>query len=278
MILVTGATGNIGRPTVRKLLDLGADVRVFVRDKARLGDVADKVDVAVGEIFDEAALRKAMRGIERLYLHAIGGGNDEVNAMVAAARAEGVSHVVQLSSLSASIPGSPDSQWFHGREAIVKEAGFKWTMIRPGFFMSNVLRWLPAIKEEGQVRWIRGRFSPVDTRDVAAVVSAALTEPGHEGKTHDLTGSELMDSREQVAVLSEVLQKLIAFVEISVEDVIEQVRKTGAPEERIAFAAAVARALAGGEWEVVTDTVERTTGRRPSTFRQWCVDHIADFN
>lgn len=278
MILVTGATGNVGRPTVRKLLKRGAQVRVFVRDKSRLSDVADEVDVVVGKFSDETALRSAMRGVERLYLHAIGGGNEEVSAAVEAAKAEGVSHVVQLSSLSASIPGSPDSQWFHGREAIVKDAGFKWTMVRPGFFMSNVLRWLPAIKNGEAVRWIGGRFSPVDTRDVAAVVVAALTEPGHEGKIHDLTGSELMDSRTQVEILSEVLGGPISFEEISVDEVVEQVRETGAPEERIAFAAAVARALANGEWEVVTDTVERVTGQKPGTFRQWCIDHATAFS
>lgn len=277
MILVTGATGNIGRPTVRKLLDRGADVRVFVRDKVRLGEVADRVDVAVGEFDDETALRNAMRGVERLYLHAIGGGNEEVSAAVAAAKAEGVSHVVQLSSLSASIPGSPDSQWFHGREALVKDAGFEWTMVRPGFFMSNVLRWLPAIRNGDAVRWIGGRFSPVDTRDVAAVVVAALTELGHEGKTHALTGSELVDTRTQVEILSKVLERPITFEEISVDDVVAQIRETGAPEDRIAFATAVARALVNGEWEVLTDTVERVTGKRPGTFRQWCIDHADAF-
>lgn len=278
MILVTGATGNIGRPTVQQLLEKGADVRVFVRDPARLGDVADKVDVAVGEISDEPALRSAMRGVERLYLHAIGGGNEEVTACVAAAKAEGVSRVVHLSSLSASIPGSPDSQWFHGRETIVKDAGFAWTMVRPGFFMSNVKRWLPEISEHGKVRWIGGRFSPVDTRDVAAVIVAALTEDGHEGIVHDLTGSELMDSREQVAILSDVVGRPIGFEQISVEDVMDEIRKTGAPEERIAFAAAVARALVGGQWELVTDTVKRVTGREPGTFRQWCIDHLSELN
>ena len=276
MILVTGATGNIGRPTVRALLDRGVEVRVFVRDKTRLGDVADKVGVVEGQFDDEGALRRAMTGVDRLYMHAIGGGNEEIAAAIAAARAEGVRHVVQLSSLSASIPGSPDSQWFHKREAIVKDAGFDWTMVRPGFFMSNVFRWLPAIKADGKVSWIAGRFSPVDTRDVANVVVAALTEQGHENKTHDLTGSELMDSAEQVAILSDVLGKPVAFEEITVEDVMAQVRETGAPEERIAFAAAVARALVAGEWELVTETVKNVTGREPGTFRDWCVDHRAE--
>ena len=199
-----------------------------------------------------------------------------MTAAVDAARAEGVRHVVQLSSLSASIPGSPDSQWFHKREAIVKDAGFDWTMVRPGFFMSNIFRWLPEISQHGKVSWIAGRFSPVDPDDVAAVIVAALTQQGHEGRVHDLTGSELMDSAVQVRILAEVTGKPIAFEEISVEQVIEQVRDTGAPEERIAFAAAVARALVDGEWELVTDTVKQVTGRDPETFRQWCTRHRAE--
>lgn len=280
MILVTGATGNVGRPTVHKLLERGAEVRVFVRDKARLGDLADKVDVVVGEFSDEAALRNAMRGVERLYLHAIGNANEEVSAAAAAAQSEGVAHVVLLSSLSVSLPGgSAEAQWFLGRESIVTKAGFEWTMLRPGFFMSNVLRWVPAIKNEGVVRWLPGRFAPIDTRDIGAVAAAALTEPGHEGNIYDLTGPELMDSKTQVEILSEILERPIGFEELSVDDVVAQVRKaTNAPEERIAFAKAVAETLAGGEWEFMTDTVEQITGQPPCTFRQWCVDHVAEFD
>lgn len=279
MILVTGATGNVGRPTVRELLERGADVRVFVRDRARLGDVADKVDVVVGEFSDESALRSAMRGVERLYLHAIGDANEEVSAAAAAARSEGVAHVVHLSSLSASMHGASAAQWFLEREAIVTEAGFAWTMLRPGFFMSNVLRWIPSIRDDGVVRWLPGRFAPVDTRDVGAVAAAVLTEPGHEGKIYDLTGPEVMDSKKQVEILSDVLGRPIDFEEISVDDVIGAVRATtGAPESRIAFARAVAEALADDKWPIVTDTVELVAGRPPGTFRQWCIDHAAAFS
>ena len=278
MILVTGATGNVGRPTVGKLLERGAKVRVFVRDETRLGDVADKVEVVVGDFSDEAALRKAMRGVERLYLHAVGDANEEVAAGVAAARSEGVAHIVHLSSLSASIPGASEAaKWFLGREAIVTGGGPAWTMLRGGFFMSNVLRWVPSIKKDGVVRWIPGRFAPVDTRDVGAVAAAALTEPGHEGQIYDLTGPEIMDSRTQVEIISDVLGRPIAFEEISVADVVGGLRATGAPEERIAFASAVAEALAGDQWPIVTDTVEQITGQAPCTFRQWCVDHAAAF-
>lgn len=278
MILVTGATGNVGAPTVRKLLERGADVRVFVRDRARLGDVADKVDIVVGDFSDEAALRKAMRGVARLYLHALGDENDEIAAALAAAREEGVGHIVHLSSLSASMPGPADAKWFLGREKLITEAGFQWTMLRPGFFMSNVMRWLPAIRGQGVVRWIPGSFAPVDTRDVGAVAAIALTEAGHEGKIYDLTGPEVMDSKEQVEIISDVLGRSIGFEEISPDDVVRDLRAMGAPEARIEFARAVAESMASGQWPVVTDTVEQLTGQPPCTFRQWCIDHLADFN
>lgn len=277
MILVTGATGNVGAPTVRKLLERGADVRVFVRDKGRLGEVAEKVDVVVGDFADKTALRKAMRGIKRLYLHALGDENDEIAAALAAARDEGVAHVVHLSSLSASMPGPAAAKWFLGRESLVADAGFQWTMLRPGFFMSNVMRWLPAIREQGVVRWIPGRFAPVDTRDVGAVAAAALTEPGHEGKVYDLIGPDVMDSKMQVEIISDVLGRPVGFEEISPDDVINGLRATGAPEARIEFARAVAESMASDQWPVATNTVEELTGQRPCTFRQWCIDHVADF-
>lgn len=277
MILVTGATGNVGRPTIRKLLAQNEAVRVFVRDRARLGELADQVEVVVGEFVDESALRRAMRGVDRLYLHAIGDENTEVSAAVAAAKSEGVAHVVHLSSLSASLPGPSAAQWFLGREAIVTGAGFEWTIVRPGFFMSNVLRWAPSIRDKGLVRWIPGRFAPVDTRDVGAVVAAALTESGHEGKIYDLTGPEIMDSKTQVEILSDVLGRPIEFQEISVADVVAGLQAAGAPQARIEFASAVAEALADNKWPVVTHTVEQVTGQRAETFRKWCIDHAAAF-
>jgi uncharacterized protein YbjT (DUF2867 family) len=278
MILVTGATGNVGRPTVRTLLERGAEVRVFTRDRSRLGDIADKVDVVLGDFADESALRAAMRGIEKMYLHAVGGGNEEVSAAITAARAEDVAHIVHLSSLSASLPGPTAAQWFLAREALIKDAGFRWTMLRGGFFMSNVLRSVPAIRDGKVVRGLAGRFAPIDTRDVGAVAAAALTEPGHEGKAYDLTGPELMDAREQFAILADVIGRPIAFEEMSPEDVIAEARATGAPEDRIAFARAVAEGLAAGQWPVVTDAVEQVTGRKPGTFRQWCIDNSRAFD
>lgn len=277
MILVTGATGNVGRPIVHRLLEQGAKVRVFVRDRARLGDVADKVEVVVGDFTNDTALRTAMRGVDRLYLHAIGDANEEVTAAMAAAQSEGVAHVVHLSSLSASLPGPSAAQWFLGREAIVTGAGLEWTIVRPGFFMSNVLRWVPSIRNQGVVRWISGRFAPVDTRDVGAVAAAALTEPGHEGRIYDLTGPDIMDSKTQVEIISDVLRRPIEFDTISVDNVVAGLRATGVPEARIAFARAVAEALANNEWPVVTDTVERVTGHKARTFRQWCIEHTAAF-
>lgn len=277
MILVTGATGNVGQPTVRKLLDRGAQVRVFVRDKSGLGDVAEDVEVVVGGFDGEGALRRAMRGVERMYLHSIGGGNEEVTAAVAAARTEGVRHIVQLSSLSASLPGTPEARWFLGREAIVTDAGFEWTMLRAGFFMPLVLSWLPSIRDEAVVRWIAGRFAPIDTRDIGAVAAVALTEEGHEGKIYDLTGPEIMDGKTQVEIISQVVGRPIEFEAISVDDMMDELRATGAPDDRIAFARAVAEAMADGQWAIATDTVESVTGQRPTTFRQWCIDHAAAF-
>ena len=267
MILVTGATGNIGRELARELDKMGAEFRVLVRDPARAARV-------VGDFGKPATLRPAFEGVDKLFLLTPGIGVEHTRFAVAAAKAAGVNHIAHLSSFN--VLGDPMpamGRWHHEREAIIRASGISVTFLRPGGFMTNALDWAPTIREAGYVLDPigSGRYAPIDPADIAAVAALALTEDGHQGKEYVLTGDEAFTVAEQVRILAEAIGRDI------------EVRQTATPAEagRSRFPAGAPHALADAITEgfalmradIVgfrTDTVERLLGRWPRSFAHWC--------
>lgn len=182
MLLVTGATGNIGGDLARELAGRGARFRVLVRDPARAAGLpaAERV---VADLGDAATLPPAFAGADRLFLLPTGIGLEHTANAVAAARDAGVRHIVHLSSLT--VVGDPVpamGRWHHEREEIVRASGIPFTILRAGAFMANALEWAATVRGGGYVLDPTGpgRFAPVDTADLAAVAAAVLTEDGHQ--------------------------------------------------------------------------------------------------
>lgn len=274
MILVTGATGNIGRPLTRELDARGAKLRLLVRDPARAAALPARAERAVGDLGEPATLAPAFAGVDRLFLLTQGIGTDHTAAAVAAARVAGVRHVVHLSSAHVTLNPIPAmGRWHHEREQLVRASGIPATFLRPGGFMTNALDWLPTIREGGYVLDPigPGRYASIDPADIAAVAALALTEVGHQGKEYVLTGDELFTVAEQVRIISEVIGREIEVRETA----------TAAEAVRFRFPDGAPPALAAALTEGLTlmradttgfraDTVRRLLGRRPRTFADWC--------
>jgi uncharacterized protein YbjT (DUF2867 family) len=281
MILITGATGNIGRELVRVLDATGASFRVLTRDPARAASLPPRAERFAGDLEQPATLAAAFAGVERLFLLTPGMGIDGAANAVAAARAAGVTHIVHLSS--STVLGKPMpamGAWHHAREEIVRASGIPATFLRPGGFMTNALEWAPTIRAGGYVLDPvgPGRYAPIDTNDIAAVAALALTEAGHKGGAIVLTGGEALTIAEQAAILSAAIGRPI------------EVRPTTTPEEAVrarfpagappALAAAMIEAFARMRTDtigVMTEDVERLLGRRPGTFADWCARNAAAF-
>lgn len=281
MLLVTGATGNIGRALVGELAAKDADLRLLVRDPARADGLPRRAERHVGDLGDPATLPSAFAGVERLFLLTPGIGTEHVANAVAAARAAGAGHIVLLSSLN--VVGDPMpamGRWHHEREQAVRAAGIPATFLRPGGFMTNALEWAPAVRSGGHVLDPvgPGRYAPVDPADIAAVAAAVLTEDGHEGRTYALTGGECLTVAEQVALIAREIGRDI------------EVRQTATPEEAVrsrfpdgappALARAIVEGFALMRADTAgfrTDTVRRLTGRPPRTFEQWCARNAHAF-
>jgi uncharacterized protein YbjT (DUF2867 family) len=274
MLLITGATGNIGTALVRELASTSIPTRVLVRDQRRAAHIPESIERAVGDLEDADSLGGAFNGVDALFLLTPGIGVTMArNALSAASRA-GVGHVVLLSSTN--VVGDPVpamGRWHHEREVLVRESMIPWTILRPNGFMTNALEWVPTLAASGYVLDATGpgRHAVIDPVDIAAVAAVTLTTPGHQGVTYTLTGPESLTTAEQVRILSQTLGAAIELREVKTAD--EAVRSrfpNGAPEP---LAAAIVEA-----WQLMradtigrrTDTVERLLERAPGTFRHWC--------
>jgi len=180
MILLTGATGQIGRELIPQLQATGQSLRVLVRDEKRVSHLDSCIERAIGDLNDPESLRSAMRGVERVFLVTFETQQD-FNVIESAKRA-GVGHVVKLSTLEATEHKIKVGKWHYEREELIRASGLDWTFFRPGMFMSNTIDWwAESIKGQDGVFFPGGRkgtVAPIDPRDVALVAALALTKPG----------------------------------------------------------------------------------------------------
>jgi len=274
MLLVTGATGNIGRELARELDDAGVPFRVLVRDRARTAGLPASAERVLGDLDDPATLAPAFAGADVLFLLTPGIGTDHVRHAVAAAEAAGVRRIVHLSSFN--VLGDPMpamGRWHHEREQVIRASGIPATFLRPGGFMTNAFDWLPTIREDGYVLNPagQGRYAPIDPADIAAVAALALTGEGHQGKEYVLTGGETFTVAEQAAVLSAATGLGIEVREPATPGEAVRARFPGGAPLALADAILEGFALLRADTTGLrTGTVRRLLGREPGTFADWC--------
>ncbi|WP_433221834.1 NAD(P)H-binding protein [Microtetraspora malaysiensis] len=274
MILVTGATGRIGRDLVRELDATSAEFRILIRDPTRAADLPERAERVVGDLDKPATLTPAFDGVDRLFLLTPGIGIDQAANAITAARAAGVRHIVLLSSIWVfGDPVPAMGRWHYEREQLLRMSGVPATILRPGGFTTNALEWVPSIRKEGFVLDAigPGRSAPIDPADIAAVARLVLTEDGHDGQTYILTGDETLTIAEQVEIIAATIGCGIEVrAAASPEEIVRSRYPGGAPKplaDAILEGAAIMRADTTG---VRTDTVRRLLGRRPRTFAEWC--------
>lgn len=279
LVVVTGATGNVGREVVRNLLAAGRAVRVAVPqpDEARalFGDGPQYARLVFG---DETTYGSAFGGAQALFLVRPPQIADVKGKMVPAldaARAVGVQRVVFLSLQGAERnPVVP-----HRRvEDHLKTHGPAWTFLRPSFFMQNLsTTHRQDIRDHHEVFVPagRGRTAFVDVRDVAAVAVKVLSEAGHEGRAYELTGREALGYDEVARVLSEVLGREVRYPNPSPWRFWRRMRGRGEPAGYVAVMIALYAVCRLGLAAHVTGEVERLLDRAPLSFRQFAEDHAA---
>lgn len=282
-VLVTGATGNVGSHVVRELLRTAVQVRAFVRDKdkaARL--LGTDVELAVGDLSDREAVRRAMSDVDTVFL-ASGDGPDKVRqetAVIDTAAEAGVARVVKLSTMGAAA-GSPlpGFDW-HGRiEDHLCRSGVPAVILRANFYMSNLLASAPAIAAGQPLAAPAGygRLSMIDPRDVAAAVAVASTTAGYDGQTLVLTGPRAISYPEVAETLSTVTGRPVGYLDVPVDVARQAFADAGMPDWLVDHLAGAFTLISRDGLAECSDAVGMLTGRAPRPFAEFARDHALAF-
>lgn len=279
MIVVTGATGNVGRALVTQLTAAHVPVRALTRDPLRAG----LPSVAEVARFDPAAepadLAPLFDGASALFLHMAAVG-EHADAVLTAASKGGVQHVVMLSS-GIIEDGADETHPIYvahtDLEERVRRSGLDWTFLRPNAFAANAFQWADQISAGDTVRgpFAGALTAPIHEADIAAVAARAFLDGGHRGLAHRLTGPAAVSTEEQIHAIGQALGRDLRFVEVPPEEVTEDMF----PHVPSGMLQAILESFAEtvGVAPEVTSTVESVTGTPARTFTQWSRDHAADF-
>jgi uncharacterized protein YbjT (DUF2867 family) len=279
VILVTGATGHVGRQVVSQLLGTGAAVRAVVRHPDSVS-LPGGVEVAQGDLSVPTTLDTCLQGVEAVFLLWPGLPIDIASAVLDAV-SKHARRIVYLSSLSVrddfAEPPDPITALHADLEQMVERSGLEWTVLRSSGMATNTLGWAQQIRAEGVVRWPYGAAarSLIHEGDIASVAVRVLQSPGHGGAKYPLTGPEALTHLEQVESIRKVIGRTLRYEEISREAARQQLRTYWPPA--LVDGALDAWASFVSEAEVVTHMVEEVTGTPARSFHQWAIDHESGF-
>jgi uncharacterized protein YbjT (DUF2867 family) len=277
VILVTGATGNVGRHVVSQLRNMGANVRALVRDPDA-ADLPEGVEVVRGDLTDTDSLDRALNGVTSVFLLWPFPTAEAAPATVDVI-AKHARRVVYFSAMAVRDDREPKDNGVWGQlEHLVGRSGPEWTFLRVGGLAANTLGWADQIRTEGVVRWPYGEAarSLIHERDIAAVAVRALTEDGHVGAKYVLTGPEALTQAEQVRLIGEAIGRPVRWQELKPEQARRQLLAAWGNADFVDGALGYWSTLVD-EPEPVTHTVRQVTGTPAHTFREWARDHVDDF-
>ena len=279
MILVTGATGSIGRHLVRRLRQRDIPLRALVRDPSR-GRELDCA-VAVGDFDDADSIKAALRGVDQVFLCSPGAQPvqgaqpmiaQQISVIDASIRA-GVRHIVKISVRGAR-PSGLLAEGAHAEiEARLEASGLDWSILQPSGFMQNFLTGAGAFTSGGDLLGAYGqaRVSYIDCADIAACAAVLLSEDLglHRGQRYVLTGPQGLTHAEIAAMLSQVLGRIVSYVDQSPADFADNLAAQGLPAGFAADVAALYAEVAGGSLADTTSAVRDLTGRPATTFAEF---------
>jgi uncharacterized protein YbjT (DUF2867 family) len=280
MIVVTGATGNVGQALLPLLAETGDDVVALSR-RPRLDGLPVGVRHAHADIGDSASLPPVLAGADAFFLLLGGdlnGRGEDPRALVDTVLGAGVKRIVMVSSqLVETRPDAASHARLRAFETAIRASGADFTILRPSGFASNAFAWAE------QVRTSRTVFAPfadvalpvVDPADIAAVAAVALREPGHAGASYVLTGPEVISPRQRAATIAAALGVDIAFVELTRDQAREQLAAF-MPEEVIDGTLDVL-GLPQPRERLVSPDVRRVLGRPANTFEAWVRRNLPAF-
>jgi len=282
MILITGASGSVGREVVREMLKTGEEFRAMYRSNEEAAKAPAAVKTLIADFSDEASLRKAFEGVERVFLvcSPIQELVELEGNVIEAAKKAGVKQIVLNSALGAGDYDKSFPSWHRKVEDKLKASGMEFAILRPNGFMQNILAFLaPSIRAQGAFFDAMGdaKTSLVDVRDVAAVTAKALTGDGHAGKTYELNGPEAVTQDEIAKRIAEKSGRAVKHVNIPREAHQKAMLDLGMPEWQVKALIELQDYYVSGRAATVDGLIAKILGRPERTLDAFLTENAGEF-
>jgi len=280
MILITGASGNVGHEVLKQALALGLKIRATFQSSSVAAKAPAGLEGVIMDYSKPETIRRALHGVEKIFL--VGPPTRDLPALetnfIKEVRAVGRPHIVKLSAL-----GGRESMFPSGHrdsEENIEASGLPYTFLRPNGFMQNLVNYnAGTIRTQNAFYGCQGNgaVSLVDIRDIAAVAVIVLAATGHEGECYSLTGAEALTNEEVAEKISRVERREITYIDLPPVEFKKAILSTGIQEWSADALVDLQRLYREGKASLVTDDVERLTGRKPVTFDQFARDYAFAF-
>jgi uncharacterized protein YbjT (DUF2867 family) len=280
MILITGASGNVGKEVLRQAAASGAKVRAAFQTAHKAATAPSGVEIATADYNQPETLRAALQGVDKVFL--VGPPAQNLVALerkvVDAIKQAGGAHIVKLSAMGgrAAVYARQHAE----SEDYIKSSGVPHTFLRPNGFMQNLVNYnASTINTQNAFYGCQGegQVSHVDIRDVAAVAVKVLTEDRHQGETYLLTGPRALSNRELAQILSDDLGREIRYLDLPADQFKQALLGAGLPEWSANALIDLQQLYRNGGASAVTNDVEQVLGRKPRSFEQFSRDYKASF-
>jgi uncharacterized protein YbjT (DUF2867 family) len=272
-ILVTGGTGKVGSEVIKALVKRNVGVRALVREQEASTTMPEGIEVSLGDLLDPVAVRKALDGVDKLYLLNAVVPDELTQGLIAydLAKKLKLKQIVYHSVFK--VEEFKDVPHFAAKLAIenaLHEFDLPFTIIRPNYFFQNDVSLKDALTNAGMYPMPLGTpgVSAVDTRDIAEAAAIALTSDGHLGKTYNLNGPEILSGKKVASIWSGLLGKEIRYPGEDLDSFEEQMRKNSpswsAFDIRMMFQGYLERGFVAGDGDV--ETLARLLGHPPRRY------------
>ena len=281
MILLTGATGTVGRHLVLELRTASVPFRVLARDPAKARAALGPVDAVAGDLSRPETLAAALKGVDATFLlsplePALASWEA---GFARAAKAAGVRRLVKLSALGAKpLAKTAIARWHGDAEEEVRRSGVPFIFLRPAAFYQNLLQNAASLRR-GTLAAPMGtaRVAMVDARDVAAAAAAALTGNVRDGETLTLTGPTPQTYAELAAAFAEATGRPVHYSDVEPAAALRGMLEAGAPAWLADAVLELAADFREGRADLATSDVRLSTGREPTPFSRFLRDHASAF-
>jgi len=279
MILITGATGKTGSATAKSLGEKGETFRALIRNEEKKeGLVSLGGEVVIGSIENTEVVNQSMQGVKTV-LVLLPNSESQLaleKQLVDSAKQAGVERIVKMSSIEATPDAtSPIPKLHLESEEYIKQSGLAWTMIKPNFYMQNLLASAGTIKEQGKIflPMGEGKTGMIDTTDVGKVLAKVLSEDGHESMNHEITGPEILSFYEVAEIFSQALGKQVDYVDVPMDAYKETLGQFLTNQWHLDAVIDLFNGIAEGGIEDKTDTFNELMGETPKSLSQFLAEN-----